>query len=293
MSLFRRLWLVVAGTTLLAFLGSFVVSVLTARSYLEQQLHVQAMDSAASLALTMSQPGNQDDAVRELLVSALFDSGHFREARYRDVQGRVVVERINRTQIDSVPAWFSALVPLQARPGTALVSSGWQQAGQVILIGDTRFAHAALWEGTLRLMAWILGAGLLTGLLGSLLLRAIRQPLDRVVEQADAITERRFLTVELPRIPELRTMVAALNSMVERVRVMFAEQAARIQALQQEAHGDALTGLANRGWLESRLAAALADEDAAAEGCLLWLHVHGLQRLNEQLGREGCDRLLR
>lgn len=293
MSLFRRLWLVVAGTTLLAFAGSFVVSVLTARSYLEQQLHVQAMDNAAALALSMSQPDSRDPATRELLLSALFDSGHFRLARYRDVRGRIVVERENRTRIDSVPAWFSALVPVTARPGSALVSDGWQQAGQVTLVGDARFAHAALWQGTLRLLAWIACAGLLTGALGTLLLRAIRRPLDRVVEQAGAITERRFITVELPRIPELRTLVAALNSMVERVRVMFAEEAARIRDLQQKANGDALTGLANRSWFESRLAAALAEEDAAGEGSLLWLHLHGLQRLNEELGREGCDRLLR
>lgn len=293
MSLFRRLWLAVAAITLLAFAGSFVVSVLTARGYLEQQLHVQAMDSAASLALSMSQPGNQDPAIRELLVSALFDSGHFRVVRYRDVQGHVVVERENHTRIDTVPAWFSALVPLTARPGTALVSDGWQQGGQVFLVGDIRFAQAALWQGTLRLLAWIAAAGLLTGVLGSLLMRAIRQPLTRVVEQADAITERRFITVDLPHIPELRTMVAALNSMVERVRAMFAEEAARIQQLQQQANGDSLTGLANRGWFDSRLAAALAEEDAAGDGCVFWLHLHGLQTLNDELGREGADRLLR
>lgn len=292
MSLFRRLWLVVAGTTLLAFAGSFVVSTLTARDYLEQQLYVQSKDNAAALALSMSQQA-PDPATRELLLSALFDSGHFRSARFTDVTGKVEVERLNNARIDTVPAWFSRMFPLHARPGEALVSSGWQQAGRVTLVADTRFAHAALWRGALQLFAWILGAGAVTGLLGTLLLRAIRRPLDRVVEQADAITERRFLTVELPRIPELRAMVAALNSMVERVRSMFAEEAARIQALQLQANGDALTGLANRGWFDSRLAAALAEEDAAGQGCVLWLQLHDLLKLNATLGHEGCDALLR
>lgn len=292
MSLFRRLWLVVAGTTLLAFAGSFVVSMLTARGYLEQQLYVQSKDNAAALALSMSQQGH-DAATRELLLSALFDSGHFRTARFTGVDGQVEVQRDNHARIDTVPEWFSGLFPITARPGEALVSNGWQQAGRVTLIADTRFAYAALWRGALQLLAWIAGAGVVTGLLGSLLLRAIRAPLDRVVEQADAITERRFITVSLPRIPELRTLVTALNSMVERVRVMFAEEAARIQSLQLQANGDALTGLANRSWFDSRLAAALAEEDAAGEGCLLWLQLHDLQRLNASLGHEGCDRLLR
>jgi hypothetical protein len=53
-------------------------------------------------------------------------------------------------------------------------------------------------------LLWITAAGLLTGLLGSLLLRAIRTPLRRVVEQAAAITERRFTSITVPRIPELK-----------------------------------------------------------------------------------------
>lgn len=292
MSLFRRLWLVVVLTTLIAFLGSFVVSMLTARNYLEQQLFTQSMDNAASLALSMSQQG-EDPAMQELLVSALFDSGHFRHIVFRDVKGRIMVERINTAHTDTVPSWFIRLFPIQARPGEALVSNGWQQAGTVMLVADTRFAHAALWSGALRLLLWISAAGLVSGILGSLLLRAIRTPLDRVVEQADAITERRFITIDTPRIPELATMVKALNSMVARLKAMFAEEAARIQSLQKQANGDPLTGLANRGWFDSRLEAALNEEDAPGTGALLWLHLHELQALNQQLGHEGCDALLR
>ncbi|MFP5430852.1 MAG: EAL domain-containing protein [Gammaproteobacteria bacterium] len=292
MTLFRRLWLTVIFTTIVAFIGSFVVSLLTARDYLEQQLYTQSMDNAAALALSMSQQGG-DPAMQELLVTALFDSGHFREVVFRDVRGRIVVERRNTLRADSTPAWFTRLFTLQARPGEALVSDGWQQAGKVMLVADTRFAYAALWEGALQLLAWMCLAGLLTGLLGSLLLRAIRRPLDRVVEQADAISERRFITLDVPRIPELKAMVQALNSMVIRLKHMFAEEAARIQALQQQANGDPLTGLANRAWLDSRLEAALSEEDAASHGALLWLHLHELQAINNALGHERCDALLR
>ena len=128
MTLFRRLWLTVIFTTIVAFIGSFVVSLLTARDYLEQQLYTQSMDNAAALALSMSQQGG-DPAMQELLVTALFDSGHFREVVFRDVRGRIVVERRNTLRTDSTPAWFTRLFTLQARPGEALVSDGWQQAG--------------------------------------------------------------------------------------------------------------------------------------------------------------------
>ena len=52
MSLFRQLWLTVIVSMVLAFGGSFAVSMFTARSYLEQQLTSKNQDNAASLALS-------------------------------------------------------------------------------------------------------------------------------------------------------------------------------------------------------------------------------------------------
>lgn len=80
MSLLRQLWLVVLFSTALALVGGFAVNLSTARQYLEQQLLAQSADNAASLALSMSQQ-TPDAATAELLVTALFDSGHFRQIR--------------------------------------------------------------------------------------------------------------------------------------------------------------------------------------------------------------------
>ena len=52
MSLFRQLWLAVIASTLIAFAGSLIVSMVTARQYLEQQLAIKNNDNAASLALS-------------------------------------------------------------------------------------------------------------------------------------------------------------------------------------------------------------------------------------------------
>lgn len=51
MSLFRQIWLAVITATLLAFAGSFVASMLTARTYLEQQLATKNNDNAATLEI--------------------------------------------------------------------------------------------------------------------------------------------------------------------------------------------------------------------------------------------------
>lgn len=137
-----------------------------------------------------------------------------------------------------------ARVPIPAEPGTALVNDGWKQAGTVLVQAHNRFAYQSLWRGMLTLLAWIVLAGVVTGLLATVFINRLRRPLDQMVNQAQAITERRFITVAEPRILELRSAVRAMNLMVERVKAMFNEQAERIRQLHDETNRDDLTGLA-------------------------------------------------
>ncbi len=92
MSLVKRLWISVVLAMAVVLVGAFAVSLLTARSYFEQQLQAQSGDGAVSLALSMSQQ-SKDVATSELLVAALFDGGHYRLIRFTDAAGRVLVER--------------------------------------------------------------------------------------------------------------------------------------------------------------------------------------------------------
>lgn len=86
------------------------------------------------------------------------------------------------------------------------------------------------------------------GLLGMQLLRRIRRPLDAVVGQARAISERRFISIAEPQTPELKSLASAMNAMVVRLKAMFAEEAARLEQVRREANLDSLTGLANRAF---------------------------------------------
>ncbi|WP_341675617.1 EAL domain-containing protein [Niveibacterium sp. SC-1] len=292
MSLLRQLWIVALAACALAFAGSFAVSLITARSYLQQQLLAQATDGAAALALSMSQQA-KDEATAELMVSALFDSGHYARIRYEDARGKTVAERVSETSASDAPAWFTGLLRLDPQPGTALVNRGWNQAGRVTLVPQVRFAYEALWQGALQLCVVMAGLALILGLSLSVLVRWLRGPLNEMVAQAEAIGERRFVTMREPKVRELRSAVRALNLMVDRVRVMFGEQAARIEDLRTEANRDPLTSLPNRGFFLGRLRSELQDEDAAPTGALALVRIAGLADLNRRLGRERTDALLR
>lgn len=292
MSLFRQLWLVVIASTLIAFGGSFVASMLTARHYLEQQLAIKNNDNASSLALSMSQL-DKDPVTIELQIAAVFDSGQYAVVRLVDPEGKTIIEKTGAAVAGNVPDWFVRIFPIASQPGHAQVSSGWNQFGTIQLISHSHFAYQELWNGAFKLLGWFTVAGGIMGLLGMQLLRRIRRPLDAVVGQARAISERRFISIAEPQTPELKSLASAMNAMVVRLKAMFAEEAARLEQVRREANLDSLTGLANRAFFMNQLAAALSDDDAAPAGSLLMLRLADLTGLNRRNGRESADEVLR
>lgn len=292
MSLFRQLWLAVIASTLIAFAGSFLASMLTARHYLEHQLAIKNNDNAASLALSMSQL-DKDPVTIELQIAALFDSGQYAVIRLIAPDGKTMIEKTSPAEIGEIPEWFIHLFPIESQPGQAQVSSGWNQFGTIQLVSQSRFAYKELWDGAIKLLAWFVAGGALMGLLGMYLLRLIKRPLDAVVGQAQAISERRFISIAEPAAPELKSVAKAMNAMVERLKAIFAEEASRLEQVRREATLDSLTGLANRAFFLNQLDAALSDDDAPNSGSLLMLRVADLAGINKRAGRETADELLR
>ncbi|KAF7597853.1 MAG: hypothetical protein CGU29_16400 [Candidatus Dactylopiibacterium carminicum] len=291
MSLLKRLWLRVFAVMLVALCASLLLHVMSARDYLRQQLYAQSADGAASLALSMSQQRG-DPAMAELLVSALFDSGHFERIVFRDVNGAVKVARETGAPSPDVPAWFRNAASLEGAPGTALVTDGWRQLGGVEVTASARYAYRALWQGALRQALMLLVMGVALCVLLVLLLRWAAHPLKAIVSQASAIGQRRFELLPELSVPELRVVGRAMNGMVARVQAMFAEQAARIETLRTEVGRDPLTQLANRGFFLGSLRETLGDEEAAAGGVLIVVRVLDLLGLNRRIGRERTDTLI-
>jgi len=143
------------------------------------------------------------------------------------------------------------------------------------------------------MVLWFLIGGLVMGILGMQLLRRIKRPLDAVVGQAQAISERRFISIPEPSTPELKSLASAMNAMVVRLKAIFAEEAARLEKVRREATLDSLTGLANRAYFLNQLEVALGDDDALPNGSLLMLRLADLAGINKRAGRETADTVLR
>ncbi|MGE8153967.1 cyclic di-GMP receptor LapD [Pseudomonas vancouverensis] len=293
MSLFKQLLIAICLFLVVAFTGSFMVSLESSRTQYVNQLRSHAQDAATALALSLT-PNIDDPAMVELLVSSIFDSGYYASIRVVDLKtDKTLVERSGITAVTSVPDWFVKLIGLEPAGGDAIVSRGWEQAARVEVVSHPMFALAKLWQSALGSLGWLLLCGAVSAALGALLLRRQLKPLDYMVRQSHAIARREFLSLpDLPRTPELRRVVLAMNQMVEKLKALFQEQAERSEKLRAESYQDNLTGLANRRYFEMQLNARVSNPEQASSGYLLLLRIKDLAGLNQRLGGQNTDTLL-
>lgn len=271
MPLIRQLWLLVFGTVLLALGGSVAVHLASTRDVLQTQLQLKNGDSAQSLSIALSQQRG-DLTSMELLMSAQFDTGHYRLIRFEDAQGALRFERRMDVGSHRAPDWFVRLARIEATPGSATVSDGWRPLGSITVQSHDAFVHDELWRSTVSSVLWLAFVGLGASLAAWLLVDGIRRPLDAAVVQAQALVDGQFVTVPEPRPPELARLTRAMNTMVGRLKNLFDAQASQVESLRQQAHHDALTGLANRRHFLRQLESSLEREDGPGEGLSL-IHI--------------------
>lgn len=291
MSLVKQLWIAIALVMAAAFGVSLVVSVLSARHYLEQQLQLKNIDNATALALSLTQL-DKDPVTVELQVAAQFDAGHYRFIRITSPTGQTLVKKVYEGQLEGAPGWFTRLIPIHTEPGRALIQDGWKQFGTLTLASHDQYAYKSLWDGTLTLLLWFVLGSLATGVLGHLALRVITRPLGDVVSQAESIVQRRFLTIVEPRTLELRAVTRAMNDMVGRLKGMFDEEAARLESLRQKINHDRVTGLSSREYFMANLHTLLNSEAFGSVGSLVMVRLTQMHDINARLGYQRADELL-
>jgi EAL domain-containing protein (putative c-di-GMP-specific phosphodiesterase class I)/GGDEF domain-containing protein len=291
MSLRTQLWIAVALIMLTSALVSITVSTLSAQRYLAQQLHLKNVDNAASLALSLTQLPKEDARI-ELAIAAQFDTGHYRLIRLTDPRGTVIQERSSPVEPKGVPRWFVRLMAFEVDPGVAHISDGWSQFGRLQVESQTSYAYESLWQGSRWLALVFAGGAVLIGVIGSLFLNRCVRPLQDVVRQAEAVGQRRFITIVEPNTLEFRAVANAMNRLSRHVKNMLHEESNRLRQLQARLHHDAVTGLLNREQVMAQFRVMLEADNEGATGTMTLLRIQRLPDLNRELGRERLDTLL-
>jgi len=292
MSLIKQLWLAIVIILTLAASGAFILSTFASKYYFEQQLQMKNDDNANTLALSMTQL-QKDPITLDLLLSAQFDTGHYKYIGLTDPNGKVLSERVNKKSHSKAPDWFVKLIPLQLHPGVADIQDGWAQYGTLKIESDANFAYDKLWEVTIIIALWILLIGIISCYAGGQMLKRILNPLNDVVNQAESIGENRFIMIDVPKTKEFKAVVNAMNSLSNRVKKTVSAESARLDQLRLENNFDHVTGLMNHDYFVKNLDANISHEEYFHEGVLIISRLTNLAIIDQKLGYKETNMLLK
>ncbi|MGE4369319.1 MAG: LapD/MoxY N-terminal periplasmic domain-containing protein [Burkholderiaceae bacterium] len=302
MSLLNRLLISITVVVLAVLLGTLALSTQSARTYLGDQLRVQGENAATTLALLLSQAGADDRASRELLISAMFDSGQFDSIVFEHVDGTEVIRRklAGPATSGEVPDWFIDFIALPEHRATRTISQGWRQLGNVSVQVRADNVRLALWRTTLHTLAFVLAAGVLWALFAVFLVRwlkrALQQEVERRLEQAGE-TDHLPGGAEPSRIAEFAGVGSLVASFREKVAANEQELASRIESLELALNQDDVTGLPNRRYFLNELRRAIDDGSEGGEpgrpGHILLMRMRDLARLGRTASRQDVDDWLR
>ena len=313
MTLTQRMALFIAFIITLALGGALVIHTLAARDVLAQQQDMRNRDAAATLALALSHQGADVPAMKAV-ATAQFDLGHYRQIALRGADGKSLFTLQRQAPAPRTPAWFAALLPMNAADGEALVSAGWREIGTVSVAAHTAWAQESLWQASTRSAALLATLALLAAVLTAWMLRAWQRPLQGTVAQAQALARGQFVEAPVPKLPELQSLTRSMNTTVQRLRENFAGQAEQVAYLQRQAQLDDVTGLARRAQFVAALNRQLGPPGsrgatappglgattpagpgpARQDGLgLVLVRVGPLDRINMLHGREHADSVLR
>jgi len=287
----RRIDLLVVGVVVLALAGSLAIHALIVRQTLQVRLQECNRDAAGALAQAMSQQRG-DPAVLRALAAAHFELGRDRLLRLQAGDGRLLVELRQASPASRAPAWFTALLPIGSPTGSEVVGDGAHELGRLQLELHASGADDALWDASTRMAGLLAALALVAGGAVAWLLRRWQRPLRDAVAQAQALEQGRLVEAAEPRLPEWRALTHHMNATVRRLREVFAAQAEQVALLQRQAQQDPVTGLPLRRHFVTRLQDQL-DAAAGPGAALVLVRVMQLETLNERLGRDDTDRVLR
>ena len=295
MSLHRQMVLLITGLLLVLLAGICYLSVRNSRDYLEMQMHSHAQDTATSLGLSLSRPLGQDDlAMVQTMVDAIFDRGDFTEIIVRNPDGDVITRRTLQPPPHLVPPWFVNWLEINPMPGISEITDGWRRVGEVRVFADKDAANRNLWVAAKQAFWLFLFVGVISWVVILMIVRAVLTPLRTLEKQADLICNRDFTGQQpLPKTRELKRVVQAINRMTRQLKVLFDEQVAQIEQVRNQAYVDSITGLGNGRFFNAQLNARIESPEEPFNGVLVRLQVKSMGEYNEHYGHDAGNLLLR
>ncbi|MBF4991565.1 EAL domain-containing protein [Methylophilus sp. QUAN] len=291
MSLVKQIRIAISVIILMVAAGCLFLGVYDDHRYMAEQLQKKNNDNANGLAITLSNI-QKDNVTVELIISAQFDMGHYRRIAIISPDNKLMIERVNRHPHSIAPAWFQSVFSVNIQPGVANIQSGWQQYGTLELESEPSLAYDQLWETSRHAVLWTLIVALLSYVVSGFWLKRILKPLDDVIAQAEALGERKYITIAEPATEEFQKLVRTMNTLSDRVKSMVTAESERLNTFNQQINYDEVTGLMNQSHFTNTASVALKN-DGFVEGVLILVQLRNLPDIDKQMGYSVTNQLIK
>ncbi|MFT7234542.1 MAG: EAL domain-containing protein (putative c-di-GMP-specific phosphodiesterase class I) [Methylophagaceae bacterium] len=293
MSLSKQLLLLLSFVFFIIFSASLILSINNIKSYLEVESQFHVKDTATSLGLSLSpHMENEQDPILETMITAIFNTGYYREIRLVNIENQQLVKLTNPKTVSGVPQWFIDLVPMQLATAVSEISSGWQMTGKLYVTTNPSYGYLKLYQqakSTLVVSGLIFLAAII---LLITVLRFTLKPLKDIAQQAEQISAGHFTSItKLPWTHEVKNVAISMNSMSAKIRQMISRLNQRLEIVSESLKQDPLTQLLNQSTFEVSLKQALSGN--RGEGYAALIKFDDLGFLSKNKGNEAANNLLR
>jgi diguanylate cyclase (GGDEF)-like protein len=292
MSLRLQLYLLIVCLSIFSFGAALYNNVSNMRGYLNEQLASHAQGAAHSLGLSISAFMDEEGLViAETMTNAIFDSGYYQHITFTDLDGKVLFERNNPEGNFAVPDWFISWFTLHPPVMTSEVSDGWRIAGKLEVQSHAGTSYKSLWDHALSNLSSALFQLVIALLCTYFILKAVLTPLNSIEKQAELVNQKHFILNPIkPFTSELRTVVKAINRMVDNIQRSFNEQTKFAEALSRQVYIDPHTGLPNRRALLKKFESIEAEYEQHGNRFYLGLlSMTSLKQVNDNEGYGSGD----
>ncbi|MGD9718008.1 MAG: LapD/MoxY N-terminal periplasmic domain-containing protein [Sulfurimonadaceae bacterium] len=291
MTLFRQIAILLSIFLVILLATVLTLNFQSSSKTAQERLYEDAKNTSSSLALSLGS-ANGDLAMMATMINANFDSGNYSRIVLFDVEGGIIHERKNESQLAGIPQWFREFVAIEAPLATSNVSAGWSQVGLLQVQSDAAYAYTHLYAIFKNLLISF-GVLSVVGLfILNLILALILRPLKKIEYQAAAVLRNEFIIQEhVPFTKEFRDVVLGMNTMISKLRTMFEKASEELKKHKELEYTDSTTKLRNRKYFIDKLPEFLKIDASSKGGITMLIALVGAKEANETIGHREVDNL--
>lgn len=296
MTLFKQIAL---SITLFLFiiLGTVIyLNFKSSQEFVQNQLHSNAEDTAASLALALGGVVDMEKDTRaemQTMISAIYDRGYYESITLTSANNKVLIKETQSVVVKDVPTWFIDNVALDAKAASSGITAGWNTFGMITVKNHVGHAYMQLWKIFVDLLETFAVVGLFFLFTIGLLLKIILRSLSDIAKQAIAIQESDFIINEkVPFTTEFRHVTKAMNSMVTKVKSIFDKEAESLKKYHELLYTDTSTKLFNRRYLMVQLSSMLKEESESRSGVFILSSFEDMKVAKNNIGYEKLEAII-